>query len=189
MSYIAGSEGTSKRKAFALSAAFILGIAFINAALGTLFSAGGAVAGELFGPKWNLIAALMLLVMGLRILGIVRFKAPMPQLKGREVSGIISAFLFGIPFAFSLCPYCIPIQLALLTVAASIGNIWYGTVLLFTFGLARGAPLLLAGIFTGALKSLKPLVGYVAYFEKIAGIAFVILSAYYLHQFWKYLNI
>ncbi len=188
MGYVAGNRETKKREALILSVSFVLGIAFVNAALGVLFGFGGAFTAKLFGPKWNILFALVLIVIGLRLLGILKFGLPTLSPKGKKVQSTFGAFVFGMPFAFALCPYCIPIQLALLTAAAAKAP-WYGGALLLVFGLTRGIPLLLGGVFTGILKGLSGFMKFTQPIEKGAGVVFLLLGGYYAYQFIQFIRL
>ena len=126
MGYVLKPLGCSKSKSIALSSGFVLGIVFINVLLGIIFTAVGATAGKVFGPIWNLIIAFLLLLMGLQVLRILRLRLPKFNFSGNEVNSFFGAFLLGMPFVLSLCPFCLPIQLTMLTAAAATQQIWYG---------------------------------------------------------------
>ena len=66
MGYVLRPRDCSKSKSIVLSSGFVLGIVFINVLLGIIFTSIGAAAGKVFGPKWNLVIAVLLLIMGLQ---------------------------------------------------------------------------------------------------------------------------
>ena len=182
MSYVLKPSGCSKSRSIVLSSGFVLGIVFINVLLGIVFTAVGAAAGKVFGPSWNLVIAFLLFLMGLQVLGALRLKLPQFGFSGSEINSFFGAFLLGIPFVLSLCPYCVPIQLTMLTAAAATQQIWYGGLLLLFFGLGRGLPLLLVGQFTGFLAKAGFMTRYNTMLQKASGSVFIGLSGFYLYQ-------
>ncbi len=71
---------------------------------------------------------------------------------------------------------------AILTyVMAEKSGILYGALLLFIYALGRGVPIVLAGTFTGALKSLNAIAPLSEKLEKIAGVILVGVGLYFLY--------
>jgi cytochrome c-type biogenesis protein len=60
------------------------------------------------------------------------------------------------------------------------GAILYGAALLFVYALGRGVPIVLAGTFTGALKSLQKFGRWNSLFEKAAGIVIIAVGLYFV---------
>lgn len=131
------------------SLAFVVAVAVATSALG----AAAAVAGRAMtglGGWWRYGVALLPLAMGVHLLGWVRI--PLPRLarpgSGRTAHG---AFLAGLALSFVLAPCGSPVLASLLSYAAYQGNVPYGAVLLFLFGLGAGAPVLAIGHAAAAL--------------------------------------
>lgn len=183
MGYVLKPSGCSKSRSIALSSGFVLGMVFINVLLGIIFTTVGAAAGKIFGPSWNLVISLLLLIMGLQVLGVLRLRLPQFNFSGNEVTSFFGAFLLGIPFVLSLCPFCVPIQLTILTAAAATQQVWYGGLLLLFFGLGRGLPLLLVGQFSGFLAKAGFITRHNAQLQKVSGLVFIGLSGLYLNRF------
>jgi cytochrome c-type biogenesis protein len=108
-----------------------------------------------------------------------------PRLKSYQLAalrkpGIAGAFLYG--FMFSLGTSAAPLLL-LLTVAASYAGTAYGVVLAFAFGLGRGLPFLLVGVFAGAVTRLARVASWRGAIQFLSGGALLFLSIYYIRSF------
>lgn len=178
MGYVAGEPGLTRGRAATRSLAFVLGTATTFGAYGLIFGWAGAQFASLFGKNGYLIAGVVLIVLGLMMLGKLRLRTPVVDAPERRVSSLPGAYLLGLPFGFvgSACPCSVPVVLALLLYAGSIGNAWFGAALLFVFALVRGLPLLLAGTFTGVLKEVKALARWQTRLEKGSGALLVVLG-------------
>lgn len=185
MGYVVGTGNAARRKFFQRTVSFVLGIVSVYTVIGILFTAASEATGALFGPIWSLLLGLLLLFLGLQTLGVFNISLPYHRGTGSEVTSMAGAFLFAVPFVFSLCPYCVPIQLTVLTAAAATQQIWYGGLLMFFFGLARAVPLLLAGLLTGVVTRLQFFTRYSKMVERAFGLMFVALGGYYLYEFYK----
>ena len=185
MGYVVGKDGAARRNFFRRTLGFVLGIVSVYTVIGILFTAASEATGAVFGPNWSLLLGLVLLFLGLQTLGVFKISLPYRRGAGGEVTSFAGAFLFAVPFVFSLCPYCVPIQLTVLTAASATQQVWYGGLLMFFFGLARAVPLLLAGLLTGVVTRLQVVTRYSKVVERAFGIMFIGLSAYYLYEFYK----
>jgi cytochrome c-type biogenesis protein len=188
--YVAGtgrnsSVGGTLRKVFA----FVLGITAADVFLGILFAYIGRETAAIFGPRWEIILGLMLVVMGLRWLKLFRFRTIGVDMRGRKADSLIGAFFLGVPFSMSFCPFCIPYLLTILTIAASTGRVWYSALLMVFFSLGRGLPLLIAGASIGSLKKMEFLQGYIPFIEKAGGVILTLMGIYYLYSFSRYLTV
>ena len=178
MGYVASEPGLNRWAAAGRSVAFVLGTATTFGAYGLIFGWAGPELAGLFGANGYLVAGVVLVVLGLMMLGKLRLRAPSPRAPERRVTSLPGAYLLGLPFGLvgSACPCSIPVVLALLLYAGSIGSAWFGASLLFVFALVRGLPLVLAGTFTGLLKEMKGLARLQLWLEKASGIMLVLLG-------------
>ncbi|PKM51901.1 MAG: hypothetical protein CVV02_04630 [Firmicutes bacterium HGW-Firmicutes-7] len=185
VAYVSGKQSTSRMKAFILSLSFVLGIAFMLTILG-LFA---GILGNVF-LKSNIIHYLMsviLIVMGLWMLKVIDFSRNKSgpyfnTLVPKKGSGIIGAFILGIPFGISASPCTMPITASVLAYSASTQSGFIGMLMMFTYAIGRSIPLLLVGTFTGILNNLKVISKYQSHIEKISGILLIILALYFI---WK----
>lgn len=184
MGYVAGETGITRRTAATRSLAFVLGTATTFGAYGLIFGYAGAHLAPLFGQNGYLIAGIVMVALGLMMLGKLRLRAPAVEAPERRVSSAAGAYFLGLPFGLvgSACPCSIPVVLALLLYAGSVGNAWFGAALLFVFALVRGLPLLLAGTFTGILKEFKALARWQPSLEKASGALLIVLGTAFVAQ-------
>jgi len=181
-SAVAGGSG---RRGLLFAAGFVLGITTIDAAMGGLFGfIGDAMIRVLAGSLvvTNLVLAALLAAMGLALLRMVRVPWLRLQARPREVTSFGGAYALGLPFGLSTCPACTPMVLPVLGAAAATGEAWIGAALLFTFGIARGIPLLVAGAATDAAMHLRRVATWVPRIERAGGGLLLIAALYFLYQ-------
>lgn len=176
---VAGAaEGQSRRTGFMVAASFFAGIVVSLTALGALAARLGAVLTESFGRNWSLAMALLSLAAAL-----VAFWGPrlrIDQLAALRRPGLAGAFAYG--FLFSLGTSAAPLLL-LLTVAAAQAKPVYGLILAFAFGLGRGLPFLVVGLFAGAVTRLTRVGRWRRALEVASGCALLLVSVYYFRAF------
>lgn len=180
----AGAE-SGGRRGLLFATGFVLGIATIAALIGALFGFLGeslirAMAGSL--ALTNLGVAALLGVMGLALLRLIHVPWLRVDARPRAARSFAGAYALGLPFGLSTCPACTPMILPVLGAAAAIGERLLGAALMFTFGLARGLPLVLAGAATGAVAHLRALTPWVPRIERIGGVLLLIAAAFFLYQ-------
>lgn len=176
------SESHARRGGSGIAASFFAGIVVNLMVLGALAGRLGAVLSESFGKYWTATMALLSLVGG-----VVAFLGPrlnVNRLAALRRPGLAGAFGYG--FAFSLGTSAAPL-LVLMTFAAAQGSPLYGTGLALAFGLGRGLPFLLVGVFAGALMRFA---GFAAWRRAVqigSGCALLLVGGYYLRAFSAFL--
>ena len=181
--FVAGDEEGSGRRAIALSSAFVLGTATVDAALGALFGFLGGVVIEVVSRYlvlWNLLTAAILVLFGLVLLRVVSVRWPVLRMTWRKAHSVPGAYALGIPFGLTACPACTPMVLPMLGAAAATGTWWFGAALMFVFGLARGLPLLLVGAGTGLLERLRGSARWIRGMEVTGGVLLLLAGLYFL---------
>ena len=184
MGYVAGEPGLRRWKAFTRSLAFVFGTATTFGAYGLVFGWAGTQLAPLFGDNGYLVAGAVMVLLGLFMFGKFRLRALALSAPDRKVESLLGAYLLGLPFGLvgSACPCAIPVVLAMLLYAGSVGSAWYGALLLFVFAVVRGLPLLLAGTFTGFLKDVKGIARWQPRLEIASGMVLVVLGAGFVAQ-------
>ncbi|RUL83553.1 cytochrome c biogenesis CcdA family protein [Tautonia sociabilis] len=175
---VTASESQSRRVGLLVALAFFLGIVANLTLLGAVAGRLGAILTESFGRSWALTMALVSLVAA-----IVAFRGPrlnVDQLAALRRPGLAGSFGYG--FVFSLGTSAAPLLL-LLTIAATQARPGYGAVLAFAFGLGRGLPFLLVGLFAGALVRLTRIGAWRRAIQAASGAALLLVSAYYARAF------
>lgn len=168
-----------------LSAGFVLGMATVDAGIGAVFGFAGYVVVQILAEYLaltNLLLAGLLIFLGLALLRKVRLVLPVLRPVARRTDSFGAAYALGIPFGLSSCPACTPMILPILGAAAATGTPWLGAVLLFTFGLARGVPLLIAGAATGMTARMGRITGWVPIIERVGGVLLLVAAGYFMYQ-------
>lgn len=181
-SVVGGAENQSKRAGFLIALAFFAGIVINLTVLGALAGRLGALLTESFGQYWALGMAVLSLIAAAAAFWGPRL--PMDQLAALRKPGITGAFLYG--FIFSIGTSAAPLLL-LLTVAAAQGQPQFGVVLAFAFGLGRGLPFLLVGLFAGAIMRLARMDSWRRGIQIVSGGALAFVSMYYTAAFVAFL--
>lgn len=181
---IGGSHQVSRSRAFSISFVFALGLALTFVMLGVV----AALIGGLLGGSsrlWYYLVAVVCFLIGLQMLGILQLRMPdwFGGLRERVTArGLSGALLLGLVSGLVASQCATPVLAAILTyVMAENSGIIYGSLLLFIYALGRGVPIVLAGTFTGALKSLNAIAPHSEKLEKFAGIILVGVGLYFLY--------
>lgn len=144
ISYFAGGAD-KKRLVFVRALCFVLGFTVVYSAMGL-----GAGALSMLLTKYqtavNIVSGVLVIIFGLCYLEVIH----LPFFKGMKgthnVSGVISAFIFGVVYSVSLTP-CVGAFLGTaLTQAANSGTALRGTLLLVTYSLGLGVPFLISAV-------------------------------------------
>jgi cytochrome c-type biogenesis protein len=182
--YVAGSA-SRRAKGLLLSVGFILGQATVDAGLGILFGTLGVVViitmARYLALTYLLLAAI-LLVLALALLRKIRIVVPVLRPRARRVKSVAAAYALGIPFGLSTCPACTPMVLPVLGAAAATGSPWFGGLLMFLFGLARGLPLLVIGGGAQEMNRMPRLTPWVPTIERVGGALLLLAALFALYQ-------
>jgi cytochrome c-type biogenesis protein len=165
-----------------LAASFFVGVVLSLFVLGT----AAAYAGRVFATRWGAVfavgAGVLSLVAGvLALFGpAVRRRISNPEVPKR--GGVGGAFLYGLFFSVATITTSAGPLLLLLTVAAAVGRPVYGALLSLSFGIGRGAPFLLLGLFAGQLGGwLQRLERARRPVEILSGAALLVIGWYFFH--------
>jgi len=182
MAYVGGTADVSKARSFWLSLFFTLGTSTTFALLGVI----AAVIGGFFGISRSVliyIAAAVSILVGMKMVGLINFNLPnygARILRRPQHRGIWAAFFMGLVIGLAGSQCATPILFAILSLVMSKGEIAYGAVLLFLYGLGRGVPVIIAGTFTGFAKGLPGLTRWSGIFEKAAGVVLIVIGLYFV---------
>ena len=183
MSVVAGNkETTTVRRSLAFSLFFVLGLALTFTALGLISALMGRMFGDV-GRFWKYVVAGVCFLMGLHLLGILKWSLPVPAGIRVKKQGFFGAFLLGLLFGVVSTPCAVPILAVLLAFVAEKGNVLYGGLLLFVYALGHSALVLVAGTSIGAAKSLIESKGVRTahgVIQKAAGVLIIGMGFYFL---------
>ena len=175
---VGASESQTRKAGFLIALAFFLGIVVNLTLLGAVAGRLGTILTESFGRYWAL--AMAVLSFAAAILAFWGPRLSVDRLAALRKPGLAGAFSYG--FIFSLGTSAAPLLL-LMTVAATQANPGYGAVLAFAFGLGRGLPFLLVGLFAGVLIRLTRIGIWRRAIQTVSGCALLFVSVYYARAF------
>jgi cytochrome c-type biogenesis protein len=164
---------------------FVLGMATATSIMGILTAALGWVFGR-FDSSFLMLLAAIPLLMGLNLLGLLPFKIPAWHIKHlhaateEELKHRITAFTVGLIFSLAIAPCATPILLGILTLVAMRGDIFYGGVLMFVYGLGAGLPLLLIGHGFSTLQTKLAAPDHQKWLQRISGLLLIGVGTYIL---------
>ena len=181
LAYVTKSH--EQRAAVHYAVAFVVGMILVHIALGAIAGLGGLWVQKLLGRYWGLVLGPLLILLGLAWPGWIRLPLPQIALRARRATSIWGAGTLGAMFAVAVCPFCTPALVVLLGVAAGLGSVTFGVLLLLAFAIGRAVPILLGGWAIGALEGLKPLGRYHRTFEIAGGVVLVLTGLYMLNAF------
>jgi cytochrome c-type biogenesis protein len=180
--YVGGSTDLSRGRSLGLSLTFAIGLATTFMLLGLIASLVGGLFGSM--SLWFYIVAGICFFIGLQMLGVLKFNIPSLFGSLREqvrFRGVPGAYALGLVSGIVASQCATPVLAAVLTyVMAQQGAVLYGALLLFVYALGRGVPVVLAGSFTGALRSMQALGRWSAAIEKASGVIILAVGFYFL---------
>lgn len=151
LTYFAGSTG-DKRPRIPRILAFIGGFTVTFLLLGLFFSALGSVLSR-YQTAVHLLCGGVIVLFGLSLLDVIHLPLLHGGASGVRVTGVLSAFVFGVVYSVNLTP-CIGAFLgSALLLATSSGSLAQGVLLLLLYSLGLGIPFLLSALLVSHLDS------------------------------------
>jgi len=187
MGFVAGQKESKPGPLHALgySFVFVLGLSITFAALGMI----AALAGRLYGDvssAWSWVVAAVCLVMGLHLMGVLKFTIPMPFEVKPRTRGALGALVLGLLFGVVSAPCAAPVLVVLLTYLAGSGSsVVYGGFLLLVYALGHSVLIIVAGTSMGAARRLiesKRLTRATDILRRVAGAVIILVGAYFLYK-------
>lgn len=180
-SYVGSSSVRESKSGFAITFSFFMGIVTCLTVLGATASYIGVFLTEVFGQYWALAMGLLsLLAAGIAFYGpYMRVK----QLESIRKPGISGSFLYGV--IFSLGTSAAPV-LVLLSFTAATASVVYGIILALFFGIGRGLPFLVVGLFSSSVSKFARLSWLKKTVQILSGVALLYLSYYFLRLYSYY---
>jgi len=152
--FISQQEELTTRKAFRISLAFALGILVTIGLIGVITSLLGRMLGDI--GRWSnyLVAAIFVLV-GLYLLGIIKFELPGAANAKTRGRGAWAGFVLGLIFGLALgpCTFAYMAPILAIVLAKSSTSLVYGVPLLLAYGIGHCAVIVFAGTFTRVIEN------------------------------------
>ncbi|MBI2440170.1 MAG: thioredoxin fold domain-containing protein [Lentisphaerae bacterium] len=170
-------------KVFWKAVLYVLGIATMYSALGTMAALTGGMFGGLMQSSWVLlIIALLLAALALSMFGLYEIRLPaalMNRLGGATATGFLGIYLSGLVVGVFAAPCIGPPIIALLALVGAKGSPWFGFGSFFVLALGLGAPYLVLGTFSGLLKRLPKSGAWLIWVRKIFGVVLLGVAFFY----------
>lgn len=187
MSFVAGRKGEpiGAARAFGYSFVFVLGLGLTFTALGMIAALAGTLYGDV-STAWNWVVAAVCAVMGLHLVGVLRFTIPMPFNVQPRTTGMVGALVMGLLFGVVSAPCAAPILIVLLTYLAGSGaSVAYGGFLLLVYALGHSLLILVAGTSMGAARKLiesRNITRATEWMRRGAGALIVLVGVYFAYR-------
>jgi len=181
--YLSNQRELSTKKAFHLSIIFSIGILISIAVIGGITAAAGRILGDV-GKIGNYIVALVFLIFGLYLLGILPLNFPGLSTLKSQRKGYFSVLSLGLVFGLALGPCTFAFMAPMLGIVFNMTakNLPYGLILLSAFAIGHCAVIIAAGTSTRLVQQItrwdEQSKG-IAIIRKICG-ALVLLGGIYL---------
>ena len=181
LAYVTKAHET--KRALLYGTMFILGMIATHVLLGLAAALGGAWVERLLGRQWGLVLGPLLILLGLAWPGWVKLPIPQLAVRAKRATSLWGAFALGAPFSVAICPFCTPALVVLLGVAASVGSVLFGALLLLAFAVGRAIPIALGAWSVGWIQNLRGLAAYGRAFEILGGALLVASGLYMLNAY------
>ena len=147
--YLSNQRGLSTKKAFHLSIVFSIGILISIAVIGGITAAAGRILGDI-GKLGNYVVAMVFLIFGLNLLGILPLNFPGLSTIKSQRKGYISVLSLGLVFGLALGPCTFAFLAPMLGIVFNMTakNLPYGLILLSAFAIGHCAVIIAAGTST-----------------------------------------
>lgn len=180
--YISGQKEQPRWRGLALALTFVLGLAITYVIIGATASFVGSVLG-LSKAGWMYVVAAVCLLVGLNMTGLLplSFSTWAPaQSKWSQLSGFAGALVLGMLFGLVASPCAMPVLTLILALIAQKGQVAYGSLLMFTYAVGHGLPLVIIGTVAGALTSLERCTRYSVLIQRVGGWLLVAVGVYFI---------
>lgn len=183
--YVGGYSKNSPAKTLVQMIFFVLGTSVIFSVIGIICAITGKVFVTFAGGYFGIFVASLILIMGLKLLGIIDFELPvfikeMPQNNGANT--FLYPFILGIVFAFAGSPCSTPILAGIMAFASLSANIVQAIIMLFLFSLGQGIIFIFAGVIVSKLKNSSGFYKFSDFLLKFSGFLLVLVSIYIFYK-------
>ena len=183
--YVGGYSDAKPAKTFMQLLFFIFGSAIVFSVIGIICAVTGKVFVSFAGGYFSLLIASIVMIMGLKLIGVLDFELPMlvkelPQNDGTNT--FLHPILLGGVVALAGTPCSTPILAAIMAFASLSASLTQAVIMLFLFSLGQGFILVFAGVLTSKLKTSKNFYKISDLLLKISGGLLVLTSIYIFYK-------
>ena len=187
-----GSVGTtgapvSRRRALALTLAYVLGLSLVYAALGLFAGLTGTLFGSVSANPWLYFAmANVLILAALAMLDAIPVRLPQALVQRAATAGgggsVGGALTMGAMSGLVAAPCSAPVMAAVLTWVTTTHSAALGFVYLWVFSLGLCALLVVVGLSSGSLARLPRAGTWMLWIKRVFAVIMIGVAEYYLTQ-------
>lgn len=181
--YIGGYSNEKPLKTLMQMIVFVIGTGLVFAIIGAIC----ALTGKMFigNPYFALIVASIVMIMGLKILGVIEFDLPVmikeiPQNKMNN--DFLYPLILGAVFALIGTPCSTPILASIMAFASISAKISHAVIMLFLFSIGQGLILIIAGFVTSKIKTSEKFYQLSEKIMKFSGFLLILVSLYIFYK-------
>jgi len=183
--YVGGYSKNTPAKTFVQMLFFVFGTALVFSAIGVICAITGKVFVTFAGGYFGIIIASIIMVMGLKLIGVLDFELPviikeMPQNDGTNM--FLYPIILGMVFALAGSPCSTPILAGIMAFASLSANILQAIIMLFLFSVGQGLILIFAGFLVSNLKNMKNFYRFSDLLLKFSGVLLILVSIYIFYK-------
>lgn len=183
--YVGGYSNSRPLRTLLQMFFFVFGTSVVFSIIGIICAVTGKVFISFAGGYFGIVLASIMLVMGLKLVGVLDFELPvlikkMP--KSETNNTFIYPVLLGAVFALAGSPCSTPILAGIMAFASLSANIVNAVIMLFLFSLGQGLILIIAGFLTSQVKSMKNFYKISSVLLNISGILLILASLYIFYK-------
>jgi len=162
---------------------FVIGSGLVFAIIGGIC----AFTGKMFvgNPYFALIVASVVMIMGLKILGVIDFDLPViiKEIPQNKVNNdFLYPLILGAVFALIGTPCSTPILASIMAFASMSAKISQAVVMLFLFSIGQGLILVIAGFLTSKLKANENFYKVSEAIMKVSGVLLILVALYIFYK-------
>lgn len=181
--YIGGYSEAKPMRTLLQMIIFVIGTGLVFAIIGGIC----AFTGKMFvgNPYFALIVASIVMIMGLKILGVIEFDLPV-MIKEIPQNNVNNDFLYplilGAVFALIGTPCSTPILASIMAFASISAKISHAVIMLFLFSIGQGLILIIAGFLTSKLKANENFYKISEGIMKVSGVLLILVALYIFYK-------
>ena len=183
--FIGGYSKEKPAKTLVQMLFFVCGSAIVFSLIGIICALTGKVFVAFAGGYFGLIMASIIMIMGLKLLGILDFELPviikeMPHNNGTHT--YIYPLILGGVVALAGTPCSTPILAAIMAFASLSANLMQSVFMLFLFAIGQGLILVFAAVITSKLKTSDKFYKFSDILLKFSGVLLILTSIYIFYK-------
>ena len=181
--YIGGYSDAKPLKTLVQMVFFVIGTGIVFSVIGGIC----AITGKMFigNPYFALIVASLIMIMGLKILGVIEFELPVmiKEIPQNKVNNdFVYPLILGAVFALIGTPCSTPILASIMGFASMSAKISNAVIMLFLFSVGQGLILIVSGFLTAKVKTSNKFYKVSENIMKVSGALLVLVAIYIFYK-------